>query len=110
MNQDIFGINAGTIGAVYMTLVLFGVGYNALTAWAEKNDFMHGYTAFFVVGGVFVTVALTGFFNLPFAILVAGAFVASGTPMIIGSMVRHKLAERRQALEQAKDEAHGNPA
>lgn len=104
-----FGVNPGTIVAVYMALLVFGIGYNWLTALAERHGFMKSYTAFFVVGGVVVTVGLMGFVNLTFAILMAGAFIASGTPMIVGSMVRHQI-EERQAIERAKAEARDEHA
>jgi hypothetical protein len=94
--------------AIYLALLLFGIGYNLLAAWAEKTGFIKGYTSLFVVGGVVITVAATALVNLTFALVTAGAFIASGTPMILGSMVRHKREELRQ-LEQAREEArHGN--
>lgn len=103
------GINPGLIGAIYLALVLFGIGYNWLTAKAESTRFIRGYTSLFVAGGVAVTVATMGFVSLHFAILTAGAFVASGVPMIIGEMIRHK---RREALRRARKVArhHGYPS
>jgi hypothetical protein len=96
--------------AIYLALLLFGIGYNYLTTWAEKTGFIKGYTSLFVVGGVAVTVAATALLSLSFALITAGAFIASGIPMILGSMVRHKREELRQ-LEQAREEArHGNPS
>jgi hypothetical protein len=92
------------LAAIYLALLLFGVGYNWLTAQAEKTGFIRGYTSLFVVGGVVVTLAATAVISLAFALVTAGAFVVSGTPMILGSMIRHKQEELRQ-LEQAREEA-----
>ena len=98
------------LAAIYLALLLFGVGYNYLTAWAEKTGFIRGYTAFFVVGGVIVTLAATAVISLAFALVTAGAFVFSGMPMIVGSMIRHKREELRQ-LQRARQEArNGNPS
>jgi hypothetical protein len=94
--------------AIYLALLIFGIAYNWLTSQAEKTGFIKGYTSLFVVGGVAVTVAATAVISLAFALVTAGAFIASGTPMIVGSMIRHKREELRQ-LEQAREEArHGN--
>lgn len=96
--------------AIYLALFLFGLAYNYLTAISEKTGFIRGYTSLFVVGGVAVTVAATAVVSLAFALITAGAFVASGTPMIVGSMIRHKREELRQ-IQQAREEArHGHPA
>jgi hypothetical protein len=109
MNWDTNGINAGMVAGIYGVLLAFGIGYNWLTAHAEKTGLIHGYTALFVVGGVVVTVGAMGLVSLPFALLTAGAFIASGTPMIIGSMIRHSQ-ERRQQIEQLKAEARNGDA
>jgi hypothetical protein len=96
------------LAAIYLALLLFGIAYNFLTSQAEKTGFIKGYTSLFVVGGVAVTVAATAVISLAFALITAGAFIASGTPMIVGSMIRHKHEELRQ-LQQAREEArHGN--
>lgn len=79
-------------------LVVFGVCYNALVAKAEQTE--TGYTAFLVVGGVLVTVAATApLIGWQAAALVGLAFVASGLPMVIGSMARY--VRRTQAEQQA---------
>lgn len=105
---QITGSALPTLAAIYMTLLLFGIGYNYLTEKAESTGFIRGYTSLFVVAGVAVTVAATAVISLAFALVTAGAFAASGTPMIVGSMVRHKREELRQ-LQQAREAArHGN--
>lgn len=90
--------------AIYVVLLLFGMGYNALVSWAEKHHYLEGYTAFAVVLGVGVTIGMTAVISLAFALVTAGAFVASGLPMIVGSIWRHVRArEMEQAdVRQAK--------
>ena len=98
------GLNWGTLAAIYMALLLFGIVYNLITAWLERQGYAKGYVSLLVVGGVVVTVGLTAFISLPFALVTAGAFIASGTPMIIGSIWRH-VREREQYLEDLRREA-----
>lgn len=106
---QITGATIALIAAIYLALLLFGVFYNWLTSQAERTGFIRGYTSLFVVGGVAVTVAAMAVISLAFALITAGAFIFSGLPMIVGSMIRHKREELRQ-LEQAREEArHGNP-
>jgi len=106
------GIDVGrllpVLVAMCLALLIFGFGYNLITEKAEKTGFIRGYTSLFVVGGVAVTVAATAVVNYAFAVITAVAFVFSGTPMIVGSMVRHKREELCQ-LQQAREEArHGD--
>lgn len=83
---------------VLVGLVAFGVLYNLLVAKAEQTE--TGYTAFLVVGGVVVTVAATApLIGWQAAMMVGLAFVASGLPMVIGSMARY--VKRTQAEHQA---------
>lgn len=101
------GMHSGTLAALYLALVLFGIGFNALTALAERKGYMHGYTSLFVALGVAVTVGATAVISLAFALVTAVAFIASGTPMIVGSIWRH-VQERERMLEQLRREAaHG---
>ena len=101
---QIAGAMIPLLAAIYLALLLFGIAYNWLTSQAEKTGFIRGYTSLFVVGGVAVTLAATAVISLAFALITAGAFIASGIPMILGSMIRHKRRELRQ-LEQAREEA-----
>ena len=95
------GMNWAVIMAVYFFLLLFGVGYNLLTAYAERQGYTKGYLAFFVAGGVGITVAATAVIDLAFALVTAGAFIASGLPMIVGSMWRHMRA-RQEEIERLR--------
>ena len=102
------GADWGLIAFVCLLAVLFGLGWNWITAWAERTGFIRGYVAFFVVAGVAVTLAL----GVPLAgivpiLIVAGMFVLTGTPMIVGSMIRHKREELRM-LAALRREANGD--
>jgi hypothetical protein len=89
-----------TFFVVVVMLHLFGWVYNELVAWMERNGYDEGYTALLVVGGVLATLAgLAILRGLESAVYVALLFVASGTPMIIGSMARHA---RRRAKDEQK--------
>jgi hypothetical protein len=94
--------------AIYLALLLFGIAYNWLTAWSEKTGFIRGYTAFFVAGGVLVTLAAMAVISPAFALLTAMAFVFSGTPMIVGSMVRHKRNEIQELVQAIEEARHGD--
>lgn len=92
MNTQLLYVVAG--------LFLFGLIYNAFVAWLEKMGHDRGYTAFLVVGGTLVTLAglavITGVETVISAIV---CFVASGLPMILGSVWRHV---RERASEEKK--------
>ncbi len=112
MTWELCGSYAGNLipilAAIYLGLLLFGIGYNWLTSQAEKTGFIRGYTSLFVVGGVTVTIAATAVVSLPFALITAGAFVFSGTPMIVGSMIRHQRDELRQLARAIEEARHGD--
>jgi predicted PurR-regulated permease PerM len=109
MNGDISGLDWGTIAAVYLALVLFGLGYNRLVAWLERRGYAHGFASLLVVAGVVVTVGMTAVISLTFALVTAGAFIASGTPMIIGSLGRY-VTRREKQLQELREEARGGNA
>ena len=84
---------------VMLSLGLFGIIYNAFTDWIERHGHDRGITSLLVVVGVIVTLAgaLT-LIGLDSVIILAFCFVASGTPMIVGSLARYA---RRQARIEA---------
>lgn len=91
--------------AVYLGLALFGVMYNKLVENGERQNWIAGHMSFAVVIGDAVTVAavVLAFWSyyLPgwaWGVLVTGALACSGSPMIIGSRVRHA----RELVLQAK--------
>lgn len=81
-----------TMAMVFLGLLLFGVSYNLLVDYFQKRT--QHYTAEFVVGGVFVTVLASAFvIGWDNAQKVLIFFVASGTPMVFGSWIRHARDE-----------------
>lgn len=78
-----------SIGLViaFSSLFVFGVIYNVVVERFQKRT--QRFTAELVVGGVLVTVTVSGFFigwiNAGIVLLL---FVGSGLPMIIGSWLR----------------------
>lgn len=90
-----FGNASGAVW-VFISLALFGVGYNAFVSWAERRGYTEGYLSLVVALGVAVTLAGVAVLSIEAALLSLGAFAASGTPMIIGSIWRH-LKRREEA-------------
>lgn len=98
------------IGAILITLLMFGLAYNHAIAWLERSNFRRWVnTALLVVVGVMITlvgaIALIGWMN---ALLVLGCFAASGGPMFIGSYIRQvqdQQTEERKIKELLNDEA-----
>lgn len=102
-----FGVNLGTLAAVYLALLIFGIVFNQITEWAEKRGYAQGYLSLFVSFGVGMTVLATAIISPLFALITLGAFVASGTPMILGSIWRH-VRNREREIEALRKEAHGD--
>jgi hypothetical protein len=90
--------------AVYVALLVFGVGYNALIHHLEQRGYAEGYTAILVVGGVAITLGGVATLNYEAAMITLGAFAASGLPMVIGSMYRHATM-RARAQKAMRDDA-----
>jgi hypothetical protein len=103
------GIDLGILAALYMALLLFGTGYNAITAWAERRGYTKGYLSLFVVFGVAVTLGATVVVSWQFALITTGAFICSGLPMITGSIWRH-VRDRERELERLRAEARDEHA
>ncbi len=83
------GNNSEVIGVVFVSLFLFGIGYNVLVSWMGKKGFEEGFTAILVVFGVAITGCGVAIISWDAVILMLGAFTASGTPMVIGSWWRY---------------------
>ena len=97
--------------AVILTLVIFGLTYNHLTTYLLNHGYAQGYMGLIVAFGVAAT--LIG------AYFIVGrqatewtfyAFIASGTPMLIGSICRyarqrhdHCQLVQRQTMELLND-------
>lgn len=95
--------------ASYLTLALFGIGYNRLIDLANQYPTMRGSTSFAVAFGNGMTLlTLAAFFgklNIPFwadVVLLLGGFACSGAPMIIGHRVRYAREQK------SEDEARRN--
>ena len=108
MNQNCIGTNWGLLAAIYLGLLLFGVGFNALIAWTERKGYLQGYTSLFVALGVSVTILAMTLIDPSFALATLGAFVASGAPMIAGSIWRHMMERERQLDYLRKEAVHGD--
>jgi hypothetical protein len=101
MLGDYFGnISGEKLAAIYAAGLMFGIGYNILTAWARRVGLLKGRTSLFVVAGVVITIALTAVINLPFALITAGEFIFTGTPMIVGDLWRAWRDEQEEAKRQ----------
>ncbi len=88
-------INCVTAAAVFAGLLIAGIFYAMLVAWLKKRRYDEGYTAMLVVIGVAWTLAGVAILDFNHALLTAGAFVCSGTPMIIGSWWEHVQMRRK---------------
>lgn len=89
--------------AVYGGLLVFGVLYNLLIHYLEKRGYLEGFVSIAVAAGCLVTVIGTALIVWQFAFLLLGAFVMSGSPMIVGSIYRYvrnrERSQRRMMAE-----------
>ncbi|MFP4346429.1 MAG: hypothetical protein ACLFU8_17220 [Anaerolineales bacterium] len=88
-------------------LHLLSWGFNALVAWLESRGHHDGYVSLLVVVGAAYTVTATlWLIGMEAYLILTAAFVASGIPMIVGSVARHirarSLEERRMAAHARK--------
>ena len=102
-----FRVDFGLVSGIFLGLVVLGIGYNALTALFERKGYMEGFTSLMVAGGVVMTLLPLLLISPVFVLIVAGAFLASGTPMIIGSVSRYVRNRERAKREIAR--LHGDP-
>ena len=111
MSGECFGnVSGAQLAAIYAVGLMFGIGFNAFTGWARKVGMLKGRTSLFVAAGVLVTLALTAIISLPFTLMVVGAFVATGTPMIVGDLWRAWRDEQAaMALIREDAKRNGNP-
>lgn len=97
------GLDLSKVLAVIAALMLFGILYNLIIGWAEEKRYLEGYTALAVALGVLITLVGVALVSWQAAVITLGAFVASGTPMLAGSISRYMRARRRD-YELIKDE------
>jgi hypothetical protein len=96
MEQAAIQPQISLIVIIYASLFIFGIAFNALIGWAERHHYLEGYLSFTVAAGVLITLGGTALFSWQFALLTLGAFIASGLPMVAGSMLRYAEARRRE--------------
>ena len=86
--MELNGIANNTgLGIAFIALLAFGIAYNMIVERFQKRT--QRFTAELVVGGVLVTVLVSGLFigftNMAIVLIF---FMASGLPMIVGSWIR----------------------
>ncbi|CAK0772721.1 conserved membrane hypothetical protein [Gammaproteobacteria bacterium] len=85
------------LAMIYLLLFVFGWVYNALVMMAEKQHYTEGYMSLIVAFGVGMTLLPFAFFTPPLSVMyIYFAFMASGLPMILGSIWRHVVARKRE--------------
>ena len=92
-------LDSSAILAVFFALVIFGILYNNLVMWLENHNYAEGFLSLIVAGGVLGTLVGVAILSIEAALITLGAFVATGTPMIVGSISRYIKA--REALKRA---------
>ncbi len=114
------GIYVGVIVIAYLVLLLFGIAYNAVIGWMERTRRIEGFVSLTVALGVGVTLAgitiplfilsmILPEMALPawgWGVITLGAFAASGTPMMVGSVGRY-WKERSRAVKAMIEEVRG---
>ena len=94
--------------AILAVLVLFGILYNSLIGWAERKHYLEGFTSLAVALGVLITLGGVAVVSWQAALITLAAFIATGSPMIAGSIWRYIQMRRkeqkhvRQAARMAK--------
>lgn len=102
----LFGIDLGAIMATFFGLLLFGLGYNVFIAWLQERGYLEGYVSIAVVIGCVVTLIGVAFISWQSAIICLVAFVASGTPMVFGSIAQYIKKRETSILSIRKEVAN----
>lgn len=103
-------LDFSSVLAVILGLVIIGIIYNNLVDYLQRNKFDEGYLSLIVAGGVGFTLIGLAVISWQAAIAALVCFAASGSPMIIGSIVRYirKRAENQfQIIERVADDMKG---
>ena len=93
------GSNFGLIMAVIWGLFSFGILFNWLVGYLERNGYAEGYMGLIVAFGCLITIVGVGIIDYSAALLTLIAFIASGSPMIFGSIVRY--IRKREAMRKS---------
>lgn len=96
------GSNPERVGLVAVVLVLAGFLYNEWVEYLESKRYTEGYLAFVVALGVVMTLVGVAFLLWQAALIALGAFICTGMPMIVGSVIRH--VRRREEEQRAERE------
>jgi len=106
--NTIIGSESGlnTVTVIYIFLLLVGIIFDQAVSYMERHGYLRGYTALMVAVGVGFTVGSLAILSPVWALITLGAFIASGTPMMVGSIYRH-VRDREQELERLRNEAKG---
>lgn len=100
-----FGANPALFWLIATLLVVWGVFFNAVTAYSERKRWTEGYLSLYVMAGVAGTLVGVAFIDLGAALLCAAGFICTGTPMIVGSVWRH-MRRREDEQRAARREAY----
>jgi len=108
MNIDI-RLESGWILAVICLLALFGIAYNWMVGHLGRR--LEGFTSLAVALGVLGTLALVAIISWKAALISLVGFLASGAPMVIGSVSRYinRREEARKAMISEVKDAESTP-
>lgn len=84
-----FSIDVGLLIIVFLLLLIFGGLYNHFVEYMDRLHYIEGYLSLVVAFGVFVTLIGVSILSWQAALVILVCFIASGTPMIIGSITRY---------------------
>jgi hypothetical protein len=91
-----FQLDFSLIAACYFSLILFGIGYNLLVSQLEKKGYLEGFVSLVVALGVGITLTVLAIISWQFALIALGGFIASGSPMIAGSILRYVRSRKAE--------------
>ena len=102
-------LDFGWILAVICLLALFGIAYNWVVARLGRR--LEGFTSLAVAFGVLETLALVAIISWQSALVCLVGFLASGAPMMIGSISRYiiRREEARMAMISEVKDAEQTP-
>lgn len=93
---------------VWLTLLLFGLGYNWAVSYLERKHYEEGIISLLVAVGVAVTIGGVAILDVNAALLALAMFSASGLPMIAGSLWRY--VQLREQAQKVKRDANAKQA
>lgn len=101
-----------TIVLSFVACFVFGLTFNVFTALSERRGWIEGLISLYVAIGVAMTVLLMGMvIGWENVLILAIAFMCSGTPMIVGSVSRHIVAiqqEAKRIIELSREDKESN--